>query len=212
MQMVLVILFLFSISPVFAGVTINFQQDQWKEIKLGKTEANTYQYGTQLKIIVKKSSSPIVYKFDEVQELSTLEFQASVDGTMNPAAPATAFEEDSYLQFGFVVVGDNHLGAMGKLFAPKWVSEIFALAPEGLGLDKIYFYIVGHKKEAVNQERQNPKSKYMFERIAFTKDDLGKSITYNLPKKLKTTALWISAEGDQTNSEFTTTINKVVLK
>lgn len=212
MRLVLIGLLLFSVSQSIADVAINFKQDSWKEIKLGKSEPNSYQFGNQLKIIVKKSSSPIVYKFDEVQEFSELQFEASVDGVMNPNAKTTAFEEDSFLQFGFVVVGDNQLGAMGKLFAPKWVSEIFALAPEGMGLDKIYFYNVATKKESVNQERQSPKSKYMFERIILTKDDLGKTVSYTLLKKLKTTALWINAEGESTDSEFTTTINKIVLK
>lgn len=211
MKVIFVVFTLFSASVTFADVALNFQKDSWKEIKL-KAAPNTFEYGDQLKIKVKNSSSPVVIKFDDVHELSAIEFQASVEGDLKQSNPPTGFEEDALLQFGFVVVGDNQLGAMGKMFAPKWVSEIFALAPEGQGLDKVYFYNVASSKDFIGKERQNPKSKYMYEHVMFSKDDLGKTLSFTLPKKLKTTALWIGAEGDSTESEFTTTINKVILK
>ena len=211
MQIPLIVLILFLMPALYADVAINFNQDNWKEIKL-KTNPNTFEFGEKLKIKVNKSSSPVVIKFDDVQEFSTLQFEATVDGEMKPQKKDTDFEEDSYLQFGFVVIGDNQLGAMGKMFAPGWVSDIFALAPEGQGLDKIYFYNVSMNPASVNKERQNPKSKYMFEKIIFTKNDLGKLLTFVLPKKLKTTALWVGAKGDATESEFTTSVNKIVLK
>lgn len=212
MPIAFVVLILGFVSVLRAEVAINFQQESWKEIKLNKSEPNKFEYGEKLKIIVKKTNSPVVFKFDEVQELSSLDFEASVEGEIKASENQSDFDEDSYLQFGFVVVGDNHLGAMGKLFAPKWVSEVFALAPQGQGLDKVYFYNVASRKDLVNKERQNPKSKYMYETIISTKDDLGKMVSFTLPKKLKTTALWIGAEGDQTESEFTTTVNKVILR
>lgn len=211
MQFMLIVLFLFSVSELYADVAINFKQDTWKEIKL-KTEPNSFEYGDKLKIKVKKSSSPVVFKFDDIHEISSFEFEANVDGEMKSQNKDTGFEEDSFLQIGFVVVGDNQLGAMGKMFAPSWVGEIFALAPEGRGLDKVYFYNVAVKPESINKARQNPKSKYMYEQIIFTKNDLGKLLSFVLPKKLKTTALWIGAEGDSTESEFTTTVSKVILK
>lgn len=211
MQVMFVVLFLFSVPALYADVAIHFKQENWKAIEL-KTQPNSFEYGDKLKIKVNKSSSPVVFKFEDVQEISSFEFEATVDGEMKPPKKDTGFEEDSYLQFGFVVVGDNQLGAMGKMFAPKWVSEIFGLAPEGQGLDKVYFYNVAVNAESVNKSRQNPKSKYMFEQIIFTKNDLGKLLTFVLPKKLKTTALWIGAEGDATESEFATTVNKVILK
>lgn len=210
---------LFVISLLFlslsakSDVLVNFQQENWKEISLEKTPDNKMEYGEKLKIIVSKSTSPTIFKFEQTEEISSVDFDISVLGEMNKPTTDTGFEEDSYFQIGFIVIGDNYLGAMGKLFAPKWVKELFGFAPEGSGLDKIYFYNVASQKSSVNQERQNPKSKYIFEKVIFTKDDTGgKMLSYTLPKKLKTAALWIGAEGDYTSSEFTTTVNKIILK
>lgn len=211
MKMIFVVLTVFSAVSTYGNKSLNFQKDNWKEINL-KTDPNTFEYGDQLKIKVKKSSSPVVIKFDDVIELSAFDFEATVEGDLKPPSQPTGFEEDSLLQLGFVVVGDNQLGAMGKMFAPKWVSELFALAPEGQGLDKVYFFNVGSLKESVGKERQNPKSKYMYEHVMFSKVDLGRTLSFTLPKKLKTTALWIGAEGDATQSEFTTTVHRVILK
>ena len=194
-------------------VLINFQQENWKEINLGKTPDNKFEYGEKIKIVVSKSTSPTVFKYEEPEEISTIDFDITVLGEMNKPAIDTGFEEDSYFQIGLIAIGDNHLGAMGKLFAPKWVKELFSFAPEGAGLDKVYFYNVVSHKSSLNQERQSPKSKYMFEKFIFTKGDTGgKMLSYTLPKKLKTAALWIGAEGDYTSSEFTTTVHKIILK
>ena len=208
---------LFSISLLSSqGQTealINFQQENWKEVGFGKSSDNKFEYGEKLKVIVSKSNSPTVFKFEEPEDITAFEFDISIMGEMNKAPIETGFEEDAFFQIGFIVVGDNHLGAMGKMFAPQWVKELFGFAPEGKGLDKVYFYNVASQKSSVNQERQNPKSKYMYEKIIFTKDETGgKILSYTLPKKLKTTALWIGAEGDYTSSEFSTTVNKIILK
>jgi hypothetical protein len=205
------LIFLFATAQ--SEALINFEKENWKEISLGQVPDNKMEYGEKLKIIVNSSSSPTIFKFEEIEEISAIDFDISVLGEMKKPLTETGFEEDSYFQLGLIAVGDNYLGAMGKLFAPKWVKELFGFAPEGKGLEKVYFYNVASQKSSVNQERQNPKSKYMYEKVIFTKDDTGgKMLSYTLPKKLKTTALWIGAEGDYTSSEFTTTVNSIILK
>lgn len=100
--------------------------------------------------------------------------------------------------------GKNTLGAMGSMFAPDWVQKMFALAPKGSGLDKIYFYNLAIKPELVGKSRQHPKSKYMHEEYVTAFDPAAKStvVTKKFDPPMPAAGIWLSIDGDESKSKF----------
>ncbi len=193
---------------------VTFEQSKWTELMYSKIPTNKVEYGEKsIKVIVDSSASPLVYKFDQPKDISEFEVNLSINGELNESDKKADFEEDSYFRLGMVVVGDNHLGVMGRMFAPKWVQQLFKLAPEGSGLDKIYFYNLSKDKNLVNKDRISPQSKYIYEKIIDAKTEKNEQkFNYKLDKSLKTAAIWISVDGDNTKSKFTTEIKSINLR
>lgn len=189
---------------------IFFAKSRWTELKFNNIMPNKVEYRTgSILVSVDSSASPLVYKLDNVTDISGFEVTVEVSGEL---PKQNSFEEDSFFRMGLVAIGDSQLGTMGKLFAPNWVLQLFELAPKGAGLDKIYFYSLMASEEMLNVERVHPSSKYMYEKLIALKKDGLNEIKYTLPKNLKTAALWISIDGDNTKSKFTTEIKNIKLK
>lgn len=189
---------------------IFFAQSRWTELKFNNIMPNKVEYRTDSILVkVEASASPLIYKLDEVTEVAGFEVLIDVNGEL---PKQESFEEDSFFRMGLVAIGENHLGTMGKLFAPNWVLQLFDLAPKGVGLDKIYFFNLAANVENLHKERTHPDSKYMYEKqIAQKKPGLNE-LKYTLPKSLKTVALWLSIDGDNTKSKFTTEVKNIKLK
>lgn len=189
---------------------IFFAKSRWTELKFNNILPNKAEYRTDsILVSVDSSASPLIYKLDSVTDVAGFEVTVEVNGEL---PMQQTFEEDSFFRMGLVVMGDSHLGTVGKLFAPNWVQQLFELAPKGAGLDKIYFYSLAASAGLLNVERINPNSKYMYEKLIALKKDGLNEIKYTLPKTLKTAALWISIDGDNTKSKFTTEIKNIRLR
>ncbi|MBY0554209.1 hypothetical protein K2P97_06750 [bacterium] len=210
MKLILFIL-LFTSSVLAQNSNIEFSKERWVEISFGKKiNPNTVEYSPNyLKINVDSSASPLVYKFDKVIEVNSFSVDLEVTGLMTDAADKSKFEDDSYFRLGFVVIGENYLGNVGKLFAPDWVLKLFSLAPEGAGLDKIYFFNLAKNSELIGKERLHPSSKYIFEKIIAAKNGDSLNFKSTLEKPLKTAALWLSIDGDNTKSKFSVKIKNI---
>lgn len=189
---------------------IFFAKSRWTELKFNNILPNKVEYRTDSILVnVDSTASPLIYKLDDVTEVAGFEALIEVSGELPTQG---AFEEDSFFRMGLVAIGESQLGTMGKLFAPNWVLQLFELAPKGAGLDKIYFFNLAANVENLNKERTHPDSKYMYEKqIALKKSGLNE-IKYTLAKSLKTAAIWISIDGDNTKSKFTTEIKNIKLK
>lgn len=188
---------------------IFFANSRWTELKFNNILPNKVEYRTSsILVSVDSSASPLIYKLDNVTDVAGFEVTVEVNGEL---PKQKSFEEDSFFRMGLVAIGDSHLGAMGKLFAPNWVQQLFELAPKGAGLDKIYFYSLAANEENLFAERIHPSSKYMYEKLIAVKKTGLNVIKYTLPKSLKTAALWISIDGDNTKFKFTTEIKNIKL-
>ncbi len=193
--------------------------DGWLELKFGKIKPNVIERseaGTLVK--VDSSASPLIHGFGKITAVESIEAEIEITGRMNSVEGWATFEEDSYLRIGLVAEGPEKLGTMGSLFAPEWVKRMFALAPSGHGLDKIYFYSVTARNELIGKSRQHPKSKFMHEEYAFlapiplgpvvgsTDPALIKPVSISISKKfpqpIPAAGIWLSIDGDDSKSKF----------
>lgn len=180
----------------------------WNQLSYSKIPAHEIKVeNKELVIQVKASASPLVYVLPKVQLVSGFQVELVIDGEMKPQK--TGFEEDSYLRFGLVATGDKKLNAFQKALAPDWIKKLFALSPKGYGLDKIYFFNLAQNQALLNQSRNHPQSELIHEKIVqIRKNDLS-LFEYQLEKPISTAALWLSIDGDDSQSNYTVRIKNL---
>lgn len=214
-SLILLFLPLFVFSQNLANATstlpIPLTQDQWVILSFKKIPPNTVSFfDKSLTVKVKSSAGPIVHKLSRVSKVTQFSIRGKFSGAK--VKEKTAFDEDSVLRFGLVATGKQVLSGPKKWLAADWVKKLFALAPSGTGLDKIYFYNLTNRSELIGKTRNHPKSDLMVEHIiGQTRIDSDFNITQKMDKPIDIAALWISIDGDDTKSEFETKITEIIL-
>ncbi len=206
---------IFISSSFLAAIAIPLdKKDVWTELSFKKIQSNKVEYSpTGIKVSVNNSASPLVYKLDRFYKITGFEVDLKVDGDLKNEPYGKTIEEDSLFRLGLVVEGKQTLSGVKKLFAPDWIKKLFSLAPEGAGLDKIYFFNVGRSTESLSVKRNHPKTDLMVEEIIVVrkKTEPALKIKYQLAIPLNVPALWISIDGDNSKSTYVTTIEKLTL-
>ncbi len=186
----------------------------WKELKFKSLPANKVSYeSSALKIEVNKSASPLIYGFSQIRRIQQVDATLEISGQISPEELKswTEFEEDSYFRMGLVAKGSDRPGELKMLFAPEWVKTLFSLAPQGIGLDKIYFYNVTAQHSLVGKKRSHPQSKYMHEENILWRspNQLNLKFKIELSQPMDLAGFWISTDGDDSKSSFTVTIKEL---
>lgn len=183
----------------------------WKELKFNKIPQNIVRVDEmkKIRIEVNGSASPLIYKLSEIKKVSEIAIGISANGELDKLN-SSKFPEDFVFRLGLVAKGEQKLGWFQKKIAANWVLELFSLAPENIGIDKIYFFNFATTKNLVGEKRQHPKSDLMLEEIVASYPET-KNLTHKLNKNLDVVALWISVDGDDTKAKFNTTIEEIKL-
>lgn len=207
-------LFNFSVFPAMASekLLVPLEEKSWVSLTYSKIPANKIEFeNRQLKVKVHKSAGPIVYKLDSAKKISSFAVSGTFKGSKS--LETGSFDEDSILRFGLVAIGKQRLSAPQRWLAADWVKSLFALAPEGVGLDKIYFFNVTNRSDRVGQLREHPKSDLLVEKILWKVDRDGDfELSHQLDKPVEILALWLSIDGDDSASEYETAIRSITLQ
>jgi hypothetical protein len=82
----------------------------------------------------------------------------------------------------------------------------------GAEIDRIYFLNAVQNKDLLGQQRQHPLSDLLYENNVWLLDKNGDfTLTYKLENPEKVIAVWLSIDGDDTQSSYTTTIKNLLL-
>lgn len=197
--------------PNKSEIIVPLNAGAWVALSYNKIPANKVTFSdNSLSARVKSSAGPIVHKLSGTMKITEFLVKGKISGSKK--IESGSFDEDSALRFGLVAVGQQTLSGPKKWFAADWVKKLFSLAPEGTGLDKIYFYNLTNRAELVGKSRAHPKSDLMVETIL---TEVNKSGSFELNRKLDSpvasAAIWISIDGDDSKSEYETTISEIKL-
>lgn len=191
---------------------ISLDRSSWLVLAYNKIPANKVDFiRNSLSIQVAKSAGPIVYKLKNTEKISGFVVKGTFKGKKE--LELNEFDEDSILRFGLVATGRQTLSGIKRFLAADWVKKLFALASDGTGLDKIYFYNITNRKELLGKSRSHPKSELIYESAFLLLDKEGPfEMAVNLPQPIEIAAIWISVDGDDTQSEFVTMISDIAIK
>ena len=210
------------LSIAFAGCALRAQAQEstwvaplgekdWVILSYNKIPPNkvTFSDGGFL-VNVKSSAGPIVHKLEGAKRVIGFSIKGKLAGLKK--LEAGGFDEDSVFRLGLVAAGSQTLTGPRRWFAADWVKKLFSLAPEGSGLDKIYFFNLTNRADLVGKLRTHPKSNLIVEDIFASQNQEGIfAVSKKLTAPIDTVALWISIDGDDSKSEFQTSVSEIKL-
>ena len=197
---------------VLAGaIVLPLQQaDDWQLLEYNRLKANQVTFTREgMKVMVDKSASPTIYPLDEPTRVTRVSVTGNLNKLLNVEANSQGEQgnDDFALKIGLVIAGDRTLNPIQKMFSAKWIKTLFDLAPEGAGIEKIYFLNAVQHKNLLGRQRQHPLSDLIYENNVWLLDSAGDfSFDYELENPQNVIAIWLSIDGDDTRSSYTTRI------
>lgn len=190
---------------------VSLQEKDWVSVSYNKIAPNKTTFSNGLLTIeVNRSASPLAQRLEKPIKVRGFKIEGSIVGLKK--SETTDFDEDSVLRMGLVAVGKNTLTGVKKWIAANWVKQLFTLAPEGLGLDRIYFFNITDRQALLGKERTHPASQLISEKISYLHQGEGQYFfSQVLPVAIETAAIWLSVDGDQSGSVFKNTISQMTL-
>ena len=189
--------------------------DQWLLLKYSSLEPNKVSFfENRLKIEVAGSASPVIYPFQNPRVLESISLNLKVNGSLNldDQLQGSSGVDDFVFRLGVVYEGDQTLNFFQRAIAAKWVKTLFDLAPDDAGVDHIAFFNVYSDGRLAGKERYHPASRLMKEMFVESVSE-GNTVTleWTPDKSKRVLGLWISSDGDDTNSSYFVEISELRL-
>lgn len=190
---------------------------EWKIEKFSKIPANKVSESSDgLLIKVNHSASPLIYRFASVTQI----FGFSVSGKFiglpklkDLAKQGSVGQDDYPLRIGFIVPGEKRLSAFNKLFAPDWILSLYKNLPADSGLDRVEFFNVTQNKSQLGKSRVHPSSDLLHEEFfAYVESPGPFNYTYSLKQPIKADGIWISIDGDDTDSDYSVLLSNMSVR
>jgi len=206
------LLFLLSIFSLNVGsMTIPMNGKSWFYTPYKKKQSHLISYENDVMIIdVKKSAGVLVHRLAKPMEVGKIKISAEFKGhlKLKKKLQGKKGNDDFILRIGLIHAGKEKLGKMKRLFAPRWIKDLYSNFEPDQGLDKIVFYTFYSDKRLEGKSRIHPNSKLIEEvYVNEMKSPLDDEFTTN--SKAKIIGLWIASDGDDSNSIFTLKVKKL---
>lgn len=185
----------------------------WQDLHFRRIPPNAVSFSPAgLRVSVDRSASPLIHPLPRPFKVARVRARLKLSGSLAPGAGG--WEEDSQFRLGLVESGDRRLDPFAKALAPAWVKKLYSLAPEGGGVSRIVFLMLGRAPAKVGDRRTHPSSELLEERIAWLGD--GKPgervLEAVLEPPVDTVALWVSVDGDATGSKYEVLLQSLELE
>ena len=202
---------------VLAGVIALPVQDvgNWQLLEYSGLPPNRVEFRDDgMLISVDRSASPIIYPLDGVRRVSRVSIAGELTGLLDVDANRQGQEgaDDFSLKVGLVLAGDKRLNVFQRMVSADWVKTLYDLAPPEAGIDRILFLNAVQDAKLLGQRRQHPLSDLIYERNAWVLDQVGPfDLRYELETPKDVVAMWLSIDGDDSQSTFSLRINQLLL-
>jgi len=169
-----------------------------------------------LQIKVRGSASPLVYKLAEPTRITGVTVVASWNGELRiPEGAAQGDEnaDDFVLKFGIVEAGERRLNWLQRSIAADWIKQLFRLAPKNSGVNRVSYLSTTQQQELFGASRTHPLSDLLYETRVLYLDKPGRFVmTHKFPEPVESLGLWVSADGDDTGSNFDLRLERITLR
>lgn len=208
--------FIFLMSGFTFSNEIKLKSDTFKVLKYKGIASHKFSETEKgLKVEVKSSANPMIYKFEKASILKEVEIKLKVIGELKlkESLQGEKKNDDFRFRIGLVYEGDHNISSFQKLFAPEWLKELFKLGEGYKGVDRIQFYTTYQDKRIADKSRDHYFSEYLKETHNLKIDSNG-FVSHRLKPEADKRVLgfWIAIDGDDTESEFSVELQKLSYK
>ena len=192
--------------------TISLKPDSFEHIQFKRIAPSKYTFNKGvLKADVDGSSSLLMLPFDRVQKIKQVSFEwrsVGIPEVKDAEQEATKKGDDSVIKVGLLLKADED---SFNPFVPKWlkrVNELLSFSSENM------VYLVADSKHEAGDGWVNPYNKRvsMVPVSSIQSDNDWQKVNHQLEEPLDVVGIWIMADGDNTDSKFTSYLTNIVLK
>ena len=188
----------------------------WQLLEFSSIPANQVEFGDRgMRVLVRGSASPIVYPLDGISQVTRVSVTGELAGLLDvdPGRQGLPGEDDFSLKIGLVVAGDKRLNFLQRMVSADWIKTLYGLAPADTGIDRILFLNAVQDESRLGLERQHPLSDLIYERNVWLLDRSGPfELHYDLESPEDIVAVWLSIDGDDSGSNYSTLISNLSLQ
>ena len=192
------------------------QMSDWQVLEYNGLRANQVDFAAEgMAVRVDQSASPIIYPLPEPRRVSRVAVEGFLSDLLQVEAEAQGQDggDDFSLKIGLVVRGEKSLNPLQRLVSARWIKTLFDLAPKGTGIDRIQFLNAVQYPDLLGRQRQHPLSELIHENNVWLLDAPGDfNLEYRLEQPLEVIAVWLSIDGDDSRSQYTTLIRRLELE
>ncbi|MCB0341800.1 MAG: hypothetical protein KDD59_06105 [Bdellovibrionales bacterium] len=191
----------------------------WQNLTYRKIPANKVVFDSEgLTIDVDKSASPLIYPLEKALAVNAVEVKLKIEGDLKfkqKMRQGQKKADDFRFRLGLVLKGENRLNFFQKAIAADWIKKLYSLAPEGVGIDKIYFLNLVDQTDLIGNTRQHPLSELISENMQWSIEHNESTEPFALKAKLDgphdVLAIWLSSDGDDTLSKYKVNVKSISL-
>ena len=194
---------------------ISLQADNFEHIQFKRIKPNNHTYENNvLKIEVDDSASFLMLAFNEVKKINKVNFDWRSEGLLlvkNIEHEAARRGDDAVIKIGLLLKSES---SSYNPFAPSWlkrVDELMRYPSENM------VYLVANAKHAAGEQWLNPYNDWVL-MIAMGSatgtEKIGdwQQASHQFKQPQQVVAIWIMADGDNTDSKFTSFIKNITLE
>lgn len=171
---------------------------------------NFYFKEDYLTIQVNNSASFLLLPFKDIKQVSSISLQWKKQGEINTKDAQheeTREGDDAYLRMGLVIEGEP---IFNNPLAPKWVKQVRETLHHSSD-NMIYLVAGSHHKSGQRWESPYSNNVEIIALGSNTKEDGWNFSEYKFENSLSVVGLWIMADGDNTQSTFTSMLKALTL-
>lgn len=190
---------------------VKFIENNWKVLSFDNIKTHKINFLIdRLEVLVDESAAPLIYKFEKPLNVKKIELLAGIQGQINfGGKEGDKSVDDAYLRLGLIIKGDKKLNFFQRAISPRWVKELYEVGQSHDGVDKILFLTSFEQAELFSTKRSHDNESFYDEVFAFKRSGDFISGVYELPEAVSIIGLWLSSDGDNTNSKFVLTLSKL---
>ncbi|OFZ30081.1 MAG: hypothetical protein A2622_09510 [Bdellovibrionales bacterium RIFCSPHIGHO2_01_FULL_40_29] len=203
--------FLFAVMLIPTTNLTDWKVEQFSGVP--KNEVTASEKG--IRVHVDKSAGPLIHPLKAITKITGFKISGHFLGLPQFAKASSQGEkgfDDYSLRVGFVLSGEKTLTGLKKAFAANWVKRLYEQAPEGTGIDSVRFFNVTQNPQQIGRKRLHPATD-LFQEEFFAEVKSSGPYLYDIQfeKPIEIVAIWISIDGDDTNSTYDVLISNLEL-
>ena len=195
--------------------TISLEPMQWQVLNYDRIPPHRVTFdNSELTIEVNRSASPIIYPFASPRPIQSIQLIAQINGRLkfNDIPQGALGADDFRLRIGLIYAGGVRPDEFTRQLLPEWVRSLYSITPENIGFSHVNFFNTWQQSRLAGTKRVHPKSKLWHEEFRIpVPSDGGIDFQWQLNTDRPALGLWISSDGDDTQSKFSVVIKRIVL-